>query len=161
LGRIRPRRCKSYTNTRACQGQLAEAATMTSVESMRHSPFSPDPIRIPILPSSAAVALPQQQSIPMDLSSNASSSMGPPPQSQPASERVISSNHTAGESDAMFTSNGTTAAPVGAAAAAQQPKVVQTAFIHKLYKYGFQDNSPEDEMTDRNAACWRTSQYNI
>jgi hypothetical protein len=26
---------------------------------------------------------------------------------------------------------------VGAAAAAQQPKVVQTAFIHKLYKYVF------------------------
>lgn len=25
---------------------------------------------------------------------------------------------------------------IGAAAAAQQPKVVQTAFIHKLYKYG-------------------------
>jgi hypothetical protein len=28
-------------------------------------------------------------------------------------------------------------AAVGAAAAAQQPKVVQTAFIHKLYKYVF------------------------
>lgn len=26
---------------------------------------------------------------------------------------------------------------IGAAAAAQQPKVVQTAFIHKLYKYVF------------------------
>lgn len=26
---------------------------------------------------------------------------------------------------------------IGAAAAAQQPKVVQTAFIHKLYKYAF------------------------
>ena len=28
-------------------------------------------------------------------------------------------------------------AAIGAAAAAQQPKVVQTAFIHKLYKYAF------------------------
>lgn len=30
--------------------------------------------------------------------------------------------------------NGTSSQPVGAAAAAQLPKVVQTAFIHKLYK---------------------------
>jgi hypothetical protein len=32
------------------------------------------------------------------------------------------------------TTNGGSGQPVGAAAAAQQPKVVQTAFIHKLYK---------------------------
>lgn len=32
------------------------------------------------------------------------------------------------------TVNGGASQPVGAAAAAQQPKVVQTAFIHKLYK---------------------------
>lgn len=34
-------------------------------------------------------------------------------------------------------SNGGPSQPTGAAAAAQQPKVVQTAFIHKLYKYAF------------------------
>lgn len=33
---------------------------------------------------------------------------------------------------------------VGAAAAAQQPKVVQTAFIHKLYKCAFISDCPED-----------------
>ena len=37
---------------------------------------------------------------------------------------------------------------IGAAAAAQQPKVVQTAFIHKLYKYVFGLRvSPGDELT--------------
>lgn len=44
-------------------------------------------------------------------------------------------NNTNGSSE---TGNSNSAAPnqtIGAAAAAQQPKVVQTAFIHKLYKY--------------------------
>lgn len=70
----------------------------------------------------------------MDISSNGPSTMGPPPQSQPAAERTTQSNHASAEPDAPATSNGAATAPVGAAAAAQQPKVVQTAFIHKLYK---------------------------
>lgn len=62
------------------------------------------------------------QGDPMDTSSG-SPSMGPPYTHSNASAPVLG--------DAM--SNGI-AQPGGAAAAAQQPKVVQTAFIHKLYK---------------------------
>lgn len=45
-------------------------------------------------------------------------------------------------SEAGNTNNPPNAA-VGAAAAAQQPKVVQTAFIHKLYKYDFRHRSTQ------------------
>jgi len=41
--------------------------------------------------------------------------------------------HSAPTPDKDTGVNGT-GGPVGAAAAAQQPKVVQTAFIHKLYR---------------------------
>jgi hypothetical protein len=56
--------------------------------------------------------------------------MGPPSLSSPVAERQA----TNGDSDPIITINGNSAPAVGAAAAAQQPKVVQTAFIHKLYK---------------------------
>ena len=62
------------------------------------------------------------------------SSMGPPLLS-PNGERHIDPLRT--EQLASAPNNGHNAGqsqPVGAAAAAQQPKVVQTAFIHKLYK---------------------------
>lgn len=61
-------------------------------------------------------------------------SMGPPLLS-PNGERHGDQQHA--EQQAAGSSSGQNAAqsqPVGAAAAAQQPKVVQTAFIHKLYK---------------------------
>ena len=64
-----------------------------------------------------------------------------PPSSAAPGMRVHSSPD--GDRGAMSTNGaelGNTSNPpnpaVGAAAAAQQPKVVQTAFIHKLYKYG-------------------------
>lgn len=52
--------------------------------------------------------------------------------SSPESDRTGAINTNGAE--VGITSNPQTSA-VGAAAAAQQPKVVQTAFIHKLYKY--------------------------
>ncbi|QIW95175.1 hypothetical protein AMS68_000693 [Peltaster fructicola] len=55
----------------------------------------------------------------MDVTPPATTNMGPPP-----------STSTAEASQEGQPSNGL---PVGAAAAAQQPKIVQTAFIHKLY----------------------------
>lgn len=109
---------------------------MTSVEPMRHTAFASDPIRLPILPSSAAPTLASQHDDPMDVSANPASSMGPPPQTQVVPERATPASQGVGEQDAPPQSNGTPVAPVGAAAAGQQPKVVQTAFIHKLYKYG-------------------------
>lgn len=67
---------------------------------------------------------------PMDVTP--STNMGPPAQSSPVTDRNPNSQLSA--SDNEPTTNGAGATSVGAAAAAQQPKVVQTAFIHKLYK---------------------------
>lgn len=67
---------------------------------------------------------------PMDLTP--SNTMGPPQSSSPIADRTAGSQHL--NPDSEPTINGTGSAAVGAAAAAQQPKVVQTAFIHKLYK---------------------------
>lgn len=94
---------------------------------------------IPILPSSTILA-----SIPvavelnnhgeaMDITPPASVKMGPPSHSSPEMD------HTGGVTNGAYAdpnhTQGGTAGGLSAAAAAssQQPKVVQTAFIHKLY----------------------------
>ena len=71
----------------------------------------------------------------------ATASMGPPALSSPAGERNGNTQTSNGDSDSA--TNGTAGPAVGAAAAAQQPKVVQTAFIHKLYKYVSSSSSVE------------------
>lgn len=58
----------------------------------------------------------------------------PPAHSSPDSDRA----NTNGSSEPAIPNNNGPNQAVGAAAAAQQPKVVQTAFIHKLYKYAGQ-----------------------
>ncbi|KAL0265239.1 Flocculation suppression protein [Diplodia seriata] len=61
---------------------------------------------------------------------NSSQSSNQQPSSAPTSNATPAAANT--------TTNGNTSSNgpgIGAAAAAQQPKVVQTAFIHKLYKY--------------------------
>lgn len=70
----------------------------------------------------------------MDVSHSQGSSMGPP-QSSPNGERQAEhqQNEQSGQ-NGQNGQNGGSSQLVGAAAAAQQPKVVQTAFIHKLYK---------------------------
>lgn len=64
----------------------------------------------------------------MDTTQNPVVSMGPPGLSSPTVDRH--NEHL----EQQHTTNGGSNQPVGAAAAAQQPKIVQTAFIHKLYK---------------------------
>lgn len=66
-----------------------------------------------------------------------SAAMGPPSNSSP---EVDTDSHNTGLSgEAGHSANGNNGVSLSAAAAAaatsQQPKVVQTAFIHKLYKY--------------------------
>jgi hypothetical protein len=105
---------------------------MASVAEARRSPFSPDPHNsnlhksIPILPSSGATLAPPRD--PMDITPTSTSSMGPPTINCPSSDRN-------GTDSGNTSPNGGAASAVGAAAAAasQQPKLVQTAFIHKLY----------------------------
>ncbi|CAG5144119.1 uncharacterized protein ALTATR162_LOCUS1483 [Alternaria atra] len=109
---------------------------MASVAEARRSPFAADPHNpnlhksIPILPSSGSTLAPPRD--PMDITP-ASSTMGPPSDRNGTSS-FQSQSQREGNGDSGNTSpNGNAAPAVGAAAAAQQPKVVQTAFIHKLY----------------------------
>ncbi len=83
------------------------------------------------------------------------------------------SHPNAGQSDMSPGDNIIMPAPVAAAAAVHQPKIVQTAFIHKLYKY--EPNPPSfasfrllvvafggsrsREKANKATACSRTSRY--
>lgn len=96
---------------------------------------------IPILPSAAA---PHSDAMEVSQPQNASNAptapMGPPTIRSPKDERPPEQPPQHAHSDQHLqpphqSANGSGGQPVGAAAAAQQPKVVQTAFIHKLYKY--------------------------
>lgn len=97
---------------------------------------------IPILPSITASG--PNDNDPMDVSQPPTGSMGPPATSSPPhAERSgeqsqgaqNEQNHGQNQQHSSVNGGGSGASqPVGAAAAAQQPKVVQTAFIHKLYK---------------------------
>ncbi|KAF3480751.1 HSF-type DNA-binding domain-containing protein [Arthroderma uncinatum] len=90
---------------------------------------------IPLISSTA----PANESIspgdPMDMSPSTSTSMAPPLQNGPEVDSVNSNaNHTNGTAmESMQSQSSNANHPIGAAAAGQQPKVVQTAFIHKLY----------------------------
>ncbi|KAI9699518.1 MAG: hypothetical protein M1820_007149 [Bogoriella megaspora] len=112
---------------------------MTTAEPFQRNPFtmmdhSPNMQKsIPILPSTSATS----SASPVDAmdvtpSHSGSSSMGPPVQNSPNGDRSSEQNTNISPSETP-TTNGNTAPAVGAAAVAQQPKVVQTAFIHKLY----------------------------
>lgn len=72
---------------------------------------------------------------PMDVTSPTIAPMGPPTRSSPEDEANGTHEHPGIPDDQGHTSGmlGPNAA-VAAQAGAQQPKVVQTAFIHKLYK---------------------------
>ncbi|KXS95794.1 hypothetical protein AC578_6444 [Pseudocercospora eumusae] len=112
---------------------------MASVqEPFRRDPFASEPRAynpaipktIPILPSASVPGGGE----PMDTSQSQHASMGPP-LSSPNGDRQGEQQQQHGQNEQATTSpsNGAGSHPVGAAAAAQQPKVVQTAFIHKLY----------------------------
>ena len=117
----------------------------STADAIRRSPFAADrqngPFQkpIPILPSSAS----NSSSAPtsgnaMDVTPQKNATMGPPvSNSSPAAERNGASNTQTSGDNGENATNGNGTAAIGAAAAAQQPKVVQTAFIHKLYKYGY------------------------
>ena len=107
---------------------------------MGRSPCSGDPQQdegrrnMPLLPSSSK-SPDHLNSDPMDVTPPTSAIMGPPVNSSPEMDPPTTTNGTYG--DNMNGQNGVSTNGVSAAAAAssQQPKVVQTAFIHKLYKY--------------------------
>jgi hypothetical protein len=118
--------------------------------------FRPPTTRtLPILSSTSANT--SRSGDKMDVSQSHAAPMGPP-QSSPNGERQ-SDQHQA-EHQGQNGQNGASGQLVGAAAAAQQPKVVQTAFIHKLYKSVSRLIDCNAAGADRIIACWRTRPYN-
>lgn len=130
---------------------------MASVAEARRSPFSGDHSHnsnmhrsIPILPSSSSSSSLAPPRDPMDItpSPSSTSAMGPPSLGAPSADRQhlapahpsqpangdADSNNNSGSNNGAPNGSSSSGPAVGAAAAAQQPKVVQTAFIHKLYK---------------------------
>ena len=108
---------------------------------MGRSPFSEDPQQngghrnTPILPSYPKTVESAHEDA-MDMTPTASAAMGPPGQSSPEMDTTgaLGNGYYA---EATHMQNGAVSNGMSAAAAtsSQQPKVVQTAFIHKLYKY--------------------------
>jgi hypothetical protein len=141
---------------------------MASVAEARRSPFAADPHHqglhksIPILPSSTGSSHLTPPRDPMDITPSTNlPTMGPPLLSSPVGERNGTHQEQSAncDSDSKLTNGSGTGTPVGAAAAAQQPKVVQTAFIHKLYKCVCPIGLQLETATDANAACSRTKPY--
>lgn len=110
-----------------------------SSDGAARSPFSGEshynggPRNIPILPSSTTMQEPPHPD-PMEVTPPTSASMGPPINSSPDMDQSAANNSVV-HTEAAHMSNGSgNALSAAAAASSQQPKVVQTAFIHKLYK---------------------------
>jgi hypothetical protein len=111
-------------------------------ERAHQGPFTNDsasgqtPVRtVPILQPPVIQTSAPSPGDPMDITPPATALMAPPSRTSPDGETRGTHDHI-GMGDQP--SSGSLAGPNAAAAAAagaQQPKVVQTAFIHKLYKY--------------------------
>ena len=121
------------------RSKFAGGPLLDNLRAMSRSPYSGDPKpnnasrNIPILPSSTQTT-DHGHGEPMDVSSTPAV-MGPPVHSSPETDQIMGmQNGMYGET--THAPNGSTGNGVSAAAitASQQPKVVQTAFIHKLYK---------------------------
>jgi hypothetical protein len=113
------------------------------VEGAQRTPFSGDPNQtgnnkiIPLLSSSTASSE-SPQGDPMDVTPAVTATMGPPVHNSPDIDQgTANTNTSSGSAESVNMNNSNSGFGIGAAAAAatQQPKVVQTAFIHKLYKY--------------------------
>ncbi|EXJ92904.1 hypothetical protein A1O3_01459 [Capronia epimyces CBS 606.96] len=89
---------------------------------------SPRPRSMAILPQNDDTSPKSTQEDSIQITSPAPPNMGPPTQGSPEVEQGSNAN---GNKD--HTSSFATNAPSGAVGASQGPKVVQTAFIHKLY----------------------------
>ena len=128
---------------------------MTTVQRSPHrSPFADDrnpnlPSRtVPLLSTTSASPPMSHRADPMDTSADNTSTS--------SSSRVIHTNndsprgghgnhHLATSNERDGHPNGIQAPPVGAAAAAQQPKAISAAFIHKLYRYRHASAPPPSE----------------
>jgi hypothetical protein len=77
---------------------------------------------------------------PMDVTTSAGAPMGPPPARGTSPERTMNGSQAPSQQPSDQQSNGAAMPNAGSnptPSTTQQPKVQQTAFIHKLYKYVF------------------------
>ena len=115
------------------------AVLFSTVEAMGRSPGPIDPLlnggprNVSILPSSAKPTEAGDGES-MDITPPSSSTMGPPAHSSPDLDPHITLNGGPTDTTQGQTGPANNLASAAAATSSQQPKVVQTAFIHKLYK---------------------------
>lgn len=109
-------------------GRMAAMAEAPSVHTSMHAAIGHDDgIHSATVLSSSNAAMDDDQVDPMEVSPSTHVPMGPPNGTATSARNIPAP---------VFSP-----AATGAAAAVQQPKVVQTAFIHKLYKYEFHTHS--------------------
>ncbi|KAL1999514.1 hypothetical protein VTN02DRAFT_4390 [Thermoascus thermophilus] len=82
---------------------------------------------------SSSVASDNSPGDPMDTTPPTSAATAPPAQNTPEGDQAGTNNTNGSTDTGNSNSSSAPGQAIGAAAAAQQPKVVQTAFIHKLY----------------------------
>ena len=116
------------------------------------------PRNMPILPSSSKPVSPGSHGDPMDVTPSASTSMGPPVNSSPEVDTHAMTNGGAAEFAVNQNASHGNAMTAAAATSSQQPKMVNTAFIHKLYKYVC-SRTLVDISIDVPLACWRIRRY--
>lgn len=122
------------------------------------------PRTVPILTPTIQMSAPDSE--PMDITTPTNSSAPASTTKSPDRERDRDTNGTPSRSEGQGASSSMTMpAPTAAAAAVHGPKIVQTAFIHKLYKCApLPPGSllvPNHVNTDLFAVCSRTATYPI
>lgn len=88
-----------------------------------------------VLSSSSKPASPSSHGDPMEVTPTTSTSMGPPVNSSPEVDLHPLTNGGTGDYAGVQGAAHGNALTAAAATSSQQPKMVNTAFIHKLYKY--------------------------
>jgi hypothetical protein len=100
----------------------------------RDTDDEPSSRTVPILSPATRTSAPSPGD-PMDVTSPTIASMAPPARASPDTEANGSQEHMGLEDHNQASSINAPNAAAAAQSGGQQPKVVQTAFIHKLYKY--------------------------
>lgn len=136
----------SCTST-ASMASVSEAQSKSAFSQNTNGyPNAPTTQSLPILSSSSTAMDPTDDS--MDVSQPHTPSMAPPTQSDANANGSRLSDGQSDPGESIRDGSGGQQ-PVGAAAAAQQPKVVQTAFIHKLYRLVDRKCGIAPEVADR------------
>lgn len=107
---------------------------------------------VPILQTPTLLTSAPSPGDPMDVTPPASAMMAPPARTSPDMEANGVHDQMMGDQPSSGSLAGPNAA-AAAAAGAQQPKVVQTAFIHKLYKYASSRSSTWRALANGFIAC--------